>query len=58
MSPSSSVHDGQHNTKYVTFELLVHAAFAADEIWGGMLEPQLVQALLFAFSFSFLLLCI
>ena len=27
MSPSSTVHGGQHDTKYVTFELLLHAAF-------------------------------
>ena len=39
MSPSSTVHDGQHDTKYVTFELLMHAAFVADEIWGVMPEP-------------------
>ena len=39
MSPSSAVHGGQHDTKYVTFELLLHAAFVADEIWGFMLEP-------------------
>ena len=39
MSPSSTVHGGQHDTKYVTFELLLHAAFVADEIWGCMLEP-------------------
>ena len=35
MSPSFAVHGGQHDTKYVTFELLMHAAFVADEIWGG-----------------------
>ena len=39
MSPSSTFHGGQHDTKYVTFELLLHAAFVADEIWGFMLEP-------------------
>ena len=39
MSPSSTVHGGQHDTKCVTFELLLHAAFVADEIWGFMLEP-------------------
>ena len=39
MSPSSTVHGGQHDTKYVTFELLMHAAFVADEILGFMLEP-------------------
>ena len=39
MSPSSTVHGGQHDTKYVTFELLLHAAFVADAIWGFMLEP-------------------
>ena len=39
MSPSSTVHGGQHDTKYVTFELLMHAAFVADGIWGFMREP-------------------
>ena len=39
MSPSSTVHGGRHDTKYVTFELLLHAAFVADEIWGFTLEP-------------------
>ena len=38
MSPST-VHGGQHDTKYATFELLLHAAFMADEILGVMLEP-------------------
>ena len=34
MSPSSTVHGGQHDTKCVTFEMLLilHAAFVADEI--------------------------
>ena len=27
------------NTKYVTFELLMHAAIVAGEIWGFTLEP-------------------
>ena len=39
VSRSSTVDGGQHDTKYVTFELLMHAAFVADEIWGVMLEP-------------------
>ena len=39
MSPSSTVHGVQHDTKYVAFELLMHAAFVADEIWGFMPEP-------------------
>ena len=40
MPPSSTaVHGGQHGTKNVTFELLLPAAFVADEIWGFMLEP-------------------
>ena len=39
MSPSTTVHSGQHDAKYVTFELLMHAAFVADEIWGFMPEP-------------------
>ena len=38
MSPPSTVHGGQHDTTYVTFELLLHAAFMADEIRGFMLE--------------------
>ena len=40
MSPSSFFVDGgQHDAKYVTFELLLHAAFVVDEIRGFMLEP-------------------
>ena len=39
MSLSSTVHGGQRDTKYVASELLMHAAFVADEIWGFMLEP-------------------
>ena len=39
MPPSSTVHGGQHDTKYVTFELLMHAALVADENWSFMLEP-------------------
>ena len=39
MSPSSTVHRGQHDTKCVTFELLMHAAIVADEIWGFTPEP-------------------
>ena len=39
MSPSSTVYGSQHDTKYVVFELLMHAAFVADEIWGFMPEP-------------------
>ena len=39
ISPSSTVHGGQHDTKYVTFDLLMHAAFVADEILGFMPEP-------------------
>ena len=43
MSPSSTVHGRQNDTKYVTFELLTHATFVADEIWGFMLEPARTQ---------------
>ena len=39
MSPSSTVHGGRHDTKYVTFELQLHAALVADEIRGYMLQP-------------------
>ena len=43
MPPScTAVHGGQHDIKYVTFELLLHAAFVADETLGDMLENQLV----------------
>ena len=41
MPPSSTVHGGQHDTKHVTFELLLRAAFVAHEIWGICLN-QLV----------------
>ena len=39
MSPSSTVYGGRHDTKYATFELLLHAGPVADEKWGIMLEP-------------------
>ena len=45
MSPSSTVHGGQHDTKYVTFELLLHAAFVSDENWVFMLELACINSL-------------
>ena len=39
MPPSFTVHCGQHDAKCVTFEVLLHAAFVADEIWDDMLKP-------------------
>ena len=42
MSLSSTVHGGQHDTKYVTFELLMRAAFVSDENWGFM--PETAQS--------------
>ena len=39
MSSSPTVHGDRHDTKYVTFELLMRASFVADEIWVFMLEP-------------------
>ena len=39
MSPYSTVHGGQHDAKYVTFEWLLHAAFVADKIRGDTPEP-------------------
>ena len=36
-----TVHVGEHDTKYVTFELLMHAAFVADEV-GVLCLNQLV----------------
>ena len=38
-SPFPTLHGGQHDAKYVAFELLLRAAFVADEILGFMLEP-------------------
>ena len=37
----ATVHGGQHDTKFVTFELLLYAAFVSDEIFflGYMIEP-------------------
>ena len=49
VSPSSTVHD-QH-TKYVTFELLFHAAIVANEIWGDMLELVSVPDILSSVKF-------
>ena len=43
MSPPSTVHGGQHDIKYVTYELLLHAAFVAGEIWGFTLEPARIR---------------
>ena len=43
MSPSSTVHGGQHDTRCMTFELLMHAAFVADEIWVVMPEPARIR---------------
>ena len=39
LSPCCTYHPGQHETDYVTFEFLLHAAFGADEIRGFTLEP-------------------
>ena len=39
MPSSSTAHGGQYDTEYVTFMLLLHAAFVTDEIWGDMFEP-------------------
>ena len=53
MSPSSTVHGGQHDTKYVTFQFLMHAAFVADEIGGFMLEPACTQIRKIKFEFGY-----
>ena len=39
ISPSSTVHGGQYDTEYVTFEYPLHAGFVVDTIWGENLEP-------------------
>ena len=44
MSPSSTVHGGQHDTKYVTFELMLYAALVADEIRGFMRELPRIRS--------------
>ena len=38
MSPFSTVHGGQHDTKHVTFELLLVATLVADDSLGSMLQ--------------------
>lgn len=43
MSPSSTVHGGQYETKYGTLEILSHAAFVTDESWRDMPEPAHVK---------------
>ena len=35
------------NTRYVTFELFMHAAIMADEIWGFTLEPARTPLLMY-----------
>ena len=44
MSPSSTVH-GQYDTKYVTFEELLHVAFVADTVWSDELESGRISIL-------------
>ena len=43
MSPSSTVHDSKYDTKYVTLEYLLNAAFVVDTIWGDNLELARVR---------------
>ena len=45
MPPSSTVHGGQRDTIYVTFELRLHAAFVADDFFFLMLEPARIVEL-------------
>ena len=52
MSPSSTVHGRQHDTKYVIFPLILHAAFVVDER-GFMHEPARSFLFLFLFVVSF-----
>ena len=46
MSASFAVDGGQQDTKSVTFELLMNAAFVADAIWGFMLETACMYVFL------------
>ena len=44
MPPSPTVHGGQHDNKYVTFEWVLHAAFTADTAdWALKLEPARID---------------
>ena len=43
MSPSSVVHGGLYDTKYVTLEQILRAAFVADKTWVVYLEPSSYQ---------------
>lgn len=52
MSPSSAVHSGQYDETYVTFDLLWHATFVGDGIWGDMLEPARRRDKLVAYPVS------
>ena len=38
MPSFSTVHGGQYDTKYVTFQVRLHAAFVAETCWGGKLK--------------------
>ena len=42
-SAPSAVHGRQYDTKYVTFEQLLHAAFVGDTIWGVCLYQPVAQ---------------
>ena len=48
MTPSSIVHGGQHDTKYVTFEMLLRAAFVAEEFRVLCLNQLVLVACLLA----------
>ena len=52
MSPCSTVHSGQHDTKYMRFELLMNATFVADEIWCFTLEPARIYTKYFFTRYS------
>ena len=43
MSHASTICGGQHDTKYVTFEWLLHAVLVVDRIWGFVVEPARSQ---------------
>ena len=43
MLPSSTVVFAVSMMPNTTFELLMHAAFVADEVWGFALEPALIR---------------
>ena len=50
MLPSCTVHGGQYDANYVTFEWTLQAAYVADTIWGVLLDPACIAAVVTSFA--------